>query len=657
MSVYVRIIGEKDNSDEYLASERLKEIIENSIPNTAIGEVVLFPSATLYGQAVKDVDIMMVGDIKNYSAKVKLIHEGTYFEEEVYLNTFCTTIEIKSHSISGIRKEGTNIQVYYSNSGWHNATKQSNDQKISAMNFFNVALGESPYITNLLWLSEINESELDNLLSYNNNVMPSNVLPAYFDFSKVVQQLVLQRSPRKYNNRYIFECNFNGKDADCISKPLMFLSKAKMGMGELTRKKIEQITDSHLGENEPLFDGNALNVFRGKAGTGKTIDLIKIAIKLVDEKSARVQILTYNRALVSDIRRLFTLAQLPDMFSESCVSVNTMQSFFYALINGCLYDGKLTGERFLDEYPVLMNEMIEFLKSDPEAKEIIKCICEDNPKLNWDYILVDEAQDWSEPERDLLLLLYDRNKIIIADGGQQFVRTIEPCDWMIVSDKNIIKLKYCLRQKRNLVNFINHVSECFCPGRSLLIQKEELVGGRILIVLNTDKFFHTIKVEKNELMKSGNEPYDMLFLVPSTLVEKKDSERQFSMLKVFEKNNILLWDGVNEENRLEFSVNLDESRVLQYESARGLEGWTVCCMNYDEYLENKDFQYNPEQDNTSLFLENAIDKKNKYMLNWALIPLTRAIDTLIITFKDSNSKYAKDILNIAEKHSDFITII
>ena len=68
MSVIVRIIGENDGSDEYAAAERLKRIIETTVPQTTLGEIILFPNATLYGQAIKDIDIMMIGNTRNYKA-------------------------------------------------------------------------------------------------------------------------------------------------------------------------------------------------------------------------------------------------------------------------------------------------------------------------------------------------------------------------------------------------------------------------------------------------------------------------------------------------------------------------------------------------------------------------------------------------------------
>ena len=119
----------------------------------------------------------------------------------------------------------------------------------------------------------------------------------------------------------------------------------------------------------------------------------------------------------------------------------------------------------------------------------------------------------------------------------------------------------------------------------------------------------------------------------------------------------MLWDGTNADNRLEFSINLDESRVVHYESSRGLEGWTVCCMNFDEYMQIKEKQYNPDVENNALLLESAEERKSKYLLNWATIPLTRAIDTLIITLHNEKSYYSLQLLKLAEQHPDYIKVL
>ncbi len=657
MSVIVKLIGENDNSDEYAAARRLKESIEKSIPKTSFGEVVLFPSATLYGQTVKDVDIMMIGLLHNCPIEVDINHDGILTKEKVLINSFCTTIEVKAHSITRIRKEGTNLQVFYANSGWHNATKQSNDQKVSAINFFKQTLGESPFVTNLIWFTEITGDELNNLLSVDNHIMLSNALPSTFGFQEIAQKLVIQRKPWKSVNQFYFDCGFNGRDVDNYMNPLMLFSRVKNGIGKLTRRKIEQITNAKLTENELNLEDETFKIFRGRAGSGKTIDLIKIAIKLVNEKDSRVQILTYNRALVSDIRRLFALAELPDMFEDKCVSINTLQSYFYELINECLYNGKLSGDDYLDRYESLVKEMISFLSSDNDSREILTLLCEDNPKLNWDYILIDEAQDWSSNERDLILRLFDKSRIIVADGGRQFVRNISSCDWTIIPNRFNIRLKYCLRQKRNIVSFINHYSRQLSPTYNDAIPLDQMVGGKVIIVRDQNRLIHTIKNEKSELIKAGNEAYDLLLITPSTLVEENGNGRRFVLKQQFERNGILLWDGTNDNNRSDFSVVMEESRVLQYESVRGLEGWTVCCLNFDEYMMIKERQYVPSNENNALFLENATEKKQKYLLNWALIPLTRAIDTLVISLQNEESYYSRMLLALADSYPDYVSVV
>lgn len=65
MGVQVEIVGGKKNTDEYEASIRLKELLAE-LPGNVIGEVVVFPSATLFGQAVKDIDIVVLGELRNY---------------------------------------------------------------------------------------------------------------------------------------------------------------------------------------------------------------------------------------------------------------------------------------------------------------------------------------------------------------------------------------------------------------------------------------------------------------------------------------------------------------------------------------------------------------------------------------------------------------
>ena len=265
--------------------------------------------------------------------------------------------------------------------------------------------------------------------------MPSNVLGRGFDFKELLQLLIWQNPPFKRRSNFIFDSNYISNSLSEIQNVLSLFSKTKSHMGEMTRRRIEQITNSVFQSNSLIDTRGKISVYRGRAGTGKTVGLIQTAIHLVDEEQARVLILTYNKALVSDIRRLFALAELPDMFEEKCVYINTMHAYFYQLANTVLCNGQMSGDKFLRKYDYILRELLEFVKDD-ESLELVREMCLSDCNLSWDYVLIDEAQDWSTLERDVILKLFDGGRIIVAGGGQQFVRRIDTCDWSVFRERN-----------------------------------------------------------------------------------------------------------------------------------------------------------------------------------------------------------------------------
>lgn len=652
MAIKVSVFGAEKESDEYNAAVKLRNIIQSTTPESAMGEIVLFASATLYGQAVKDVDLMMLGSIQNYSLNsVFTDKDGNHIQDRVFVQSFCTVIEVKRHDISGIVLNGTDFYVKYG-ANLHCVTQQSNKQKISAMNFFISALSFSPFITNVIWFTQATPSEINSLLTNNGRRLPSNALGSDFEFKDLLHLLILQKPPFKTRAGYVFDSNYESCGVNDFQKVLQLFSESKEQMGELTRKRIEMISNKAFQDRSLIDSQGKVSIYRGRAGTGKTVGLIQTAISLVDEKSARVLMLTYNKALVSDIRRLFALAELPDMFEENCVAVNTMQSYFYRLANRILYEGKMSGDKFLLHYDKVLEELNSFL-SDPESVCLVKEEILEDSYLDWDYLLIDEAQDWNEAERDVVLKLFDKGNIIVADGGNQFVRRGKVCDWTVIHERNNIKLKYCLRQKENIISFLNLLTKTMGVTTGKILGTDKMPGGKVRII-SSDRLFETHNEEMKRLKEKENIAYDMLYLVPHSLVRKDGMDSCFAKKTEFEKNGVFLWDGTNSNNRESYSVRNDEVRVLQYDSARGLEGWTIVCMDFDEFIKEKDSEY-VEGEIDSLLLESPEEHKKKYIYNWVMIPLTRAIDTLVITLSDCESEIGRTLKSIADENPDFIT--
>lgn len=520
MSVHIKIIGSKPDSDEYLGAVRLKGILEDGLPNNVIGEIVLHANATLIGQTVKDIDILMLGTLQNCISSVNFTDANTnIINDRVEFASFCTAIEIKSHSISGIVRQGTEFYVRYG-ADLHPVTTQSNEQKIAVKNYLERSIGASPYVTNIIWFTGVSNEELNSLLSTGSKTMPSNVLPYSFSLKELLQLLVWQKQPKFYRGGYRFNSFNYSLSMENLTKVFQQFSRAKASMGVLTRKRIEQITTKAIKSSVQKPIEGKLSIYRGRAGTGKTVGLIQLAISLVDEEDARVLLLTYNRALVSDLRRLFTLAELPDMFSYSCVSVNTMQSFFFRIANEVLFNGTLEGESFLEKYEEILNDLIGFIESGDDSLDLIREVMHSDDYLNWDYCLIDEAQDWLKIEQRIVLKLFDKDRIIVADGGQQFVRRIEPCDWSSLPDRKSTKLKHSLRQKSNIVKFINHYLDELGRSEQRISTSDKLTGGKIIICNDNEQKFKIFQEELDNLKSVGNIPYDMLFLAPETMVEK-----------------------------------------------------------------------------------------------------------------------------------------
>lgn len=91
--------------------------------------------------------------------------------------------------------------------------------------------------------------------------------------------------------------------------------------------------------------------------------------------------------------------------------------------------------------------------------------------------------------------------------------------------------------------------------------------------------------------------------------------------------------------------------MFQYDSCRGLEGWCVVCANFDELIQYKLNTYKLTED--ELCFDPEVAKKRNVLL-WALMPLTRPIDTLVITLSDTDSEIGKMLKQLADIYPDFI---
>lgn len=182
----------------------------------------------------------------------------------------------------------------------------------------------------------------------------------------------------------------------------------------LDRVRMELVNKRAANLSE-LLDaaGNKLLILRGRGGTGKTIRLLQLARRLSEERGARVLMLTYNRALVADIRRLLTILGISDDISSGTVQVQTLHSFLHAVLCGL---GVIDHEypAFLEKYEELKENALNFLREGAVSSADIEALTRSKKEaFLWDNIFVDEGQDWPENERDLLFRLYPFHNVVV----------------------------------------------------------------------------------------------------------------------------------------------------------------------------------------------------------------------------------------------------
>ena len=462
-------------------------------------------------------------------------------------------------------------------------------------------------------------------------------------------------------------------DISEVDKIFDLFKKVKEGSGELTRKKIVKITSQILNEQKyAKAIGDKLIIISGRAG-GKTIKLLSIACDLALQQGARSLILTYNHALVSDIKRTLALAEIPDGIDDYTVNISTLHKFFYELVIGFEIDDSVRESKnnkkyilnFINDYEDHLTTLKEYLDLKLIGdKEIVELMTTRHQQVGWDFLLIDEAQDWSELEKEIIFRIFGKEKVIIADGVDQLIRSQNKCNWTRALKPNVefrkTHEKKGLRQKVNLVNFVNRFAEKLDINWELE-SKKELIGGKVLI--STKGYFQELHQRQFDLVNNnGNSSYEMMFLVPPSLVERYQKtdefgksyiDKRFRQTKEYEERNIHFWDGTSKDLRTEYVVDLNQHRLLQYESCRGLEGWTVVNLDFDKFIEYK-MQTFEEEETNELALESLEEKRRRFVYLWALIPLTRAIDTLVITLSNPNSYISKVLKEVYEENPDFV---
>lgn len=635
---------------EYQAALALQNAFLASFPATAANddyELDIFCPLYTPGQKRKEIDLVVAGYWKKTRPKVTL-PEDIYFTNysgadvcykagtQVEFLSLCCTVEVKTTPVVDFKD--THIWITYRDGSKTEAVKQSHDQRDSLTNYLRtIKSPHVPMVTNLIWLRD----PLD-------NPIPPRFRNVLGDTATFTDFLIttIQQSPdrlwtTKWGSTQFNACFKNAEDILAVRNHLV--SHTQLKATPLDRKRLNRLTEGHIDTKWRTHVGAKEVVLTGRGGSGKTFSLLKTALELYEQPN-KVLILTYNHALVSDIQRQLILLGISTDAVGQSIRVQNIHKFLLDL--GGVWDFKLPRLRDFDiEYAELLDDFKKRLTDGAITRDDISNTLFTDRSLDyrWDYIFIDEGQDWEDAERDILFHIYRRAHMLISCGQDQLVRSDDPCDWCVGDESLWHKqpLTKCLRMGTNLAAFTTRVAEKLDVSTWKIKEQAEMPGGSIEVIVGD--YFNSPEIHQRIIRDNsadGDFPIDMLYCFPAELSVRGNVNNAADAI-AFIRNEwkTAVWDGNDDDERKTIAWLQEQIRVVPYESSRGLEGSTVVCLAIDRWFSQRVEMWKPKpRKGEQVQLKIADDAAAiSSARNWLMIPLTRPISRLVLHLENPRS--------------------
>lgn len=554
------------------------------------------------------------------------------------VRSLIATVEVKGHRRGDMRFEGTKVLVRYRTGGvetWKDATDAARRQLHALRREITAQGGPNPFVDGLVALVNLDPGSL-----------PRAVHRVIAGPPTMAALLTAVRQARGGDRDELFAVSPESMHR-ILSLPLF----RELEPGNLDRRRMDRLvrTEAHrAGWYEDI--GRKSVVLRGRGGAGKTVVMLQMAYRLWEERQGRSLFLTYNRALVADIRRTMALMGVPGSLRSGGIVVESVMAFLLRLLRGV---GLLDEDGDpLRHYDAQVRTLAEYLREGAIGPEDIRRLKESEPDaFAFDQIFVDEGQDWSPDEVTVLQKVYGPEAIVVAHGVDQLVRPYGEADWTRGIPRDLVRVRHLrrsLRMKANLARFANRVAAGLGLSGWEVEPNPEAGGGRVVVVFGdyfSDPALHRRLV--GEALEQGNQPIDLLCCVPPGLASH-DPPRPREAAAILRGWGFEVWDGTSRDVRRDFPTDVGQLRLVQYDSCRGLEGWTTFTIALDDFRRYKFGRALSEGHSPGDLLVSKEEHARTVAAQWVMIPLTRAIDTLVVSVSRDD-----DVLRpILEEFSD-----
>jgi hypothetical protein len=615
--------------NELRVAERLRALITQAWPDVA--ESRRDRIDILVGLRLPaDVDILVIVDLDRPrdvppqvrrlggSSRAATVQYGMIAIEAKQLDTSCfDRIGNQWYPVYNGRREDRSV------------SKQAFDGALNVLTFAR-QLGQSPFIHSIAWLTEVDDDELREI--------DALVLGRNASWFAMLDAAAQQRA-------------LVSDDATAdIPLGIMIVRERLLARRKESRRdraRVERLSRdlvSRAAVDELVSKAGSAQIrLIGRGGSGKTTSLALLAVRLA-ESGDRVLILTFHKALRSDIALLIASLGRPAGIPPDRILVETTMSFVLSALSSLGVEIPKKGAS--PDYDLLdgvLDETRSMLVGGPDddAGDVAGLRSANPERFAWDYVFIDESQDCSDSERDFLRTLYGHRRLVLADGVDQLVRRQVACDWnscVPVKERVVMRLDSSLRMLRNVATFVNCFARALGFDTWRIEPQEDLAGGRVIIATGDAILPEVLEAIVTAAEKQHADAVDCLICVPPKAGAVDVCAPLFA---AGVSAGIPIWDGTIAGNRDSMPAGDDTLRVVRYESSRGLEGWITVALNLDDFAANK-LKYPNLNTNDPLVGAEVVAAR------WLLIPMTRAVHTLVITIRDPESLLAHQLREATE---------
>lgn len=651
------IISGLTEGDEYEAAKRLERKLLNLWPDLARSKtdtVRIFVGLKMHGQKIEDLDLVVIGtfaEARKFDVEWKFYpRDGEPFiPRSAKVRNFALVIEVKSHTATGVRFENSLASVRYVRNGqesWECVTEKNRSQMFEFKKWLDRFGLDHVHVQNLVLFTGLKERDLP--------TRPHVCIASDTSFERILNVLGQVTRPRESDRRVVL--SYGTEDAfDRLLAPESPLF-ATFEPTPLDRRRMDLIAKAALPDTWLEDLGERQILLKGRGGVGKTVILLQMAYRAFDQAGQRSLVLTFNKALVADMRRTMSLLGVPRGVEGGGIAIETVHGFIGRLMLKLGIIDDYGG--FLDDFGRHKATLLDYLRTGAVTPEDLAAMMKaDATDFDWDLVFVDEGQDWPTDEISILNAIYGPGRLVVSDGVDQYVRE-SIADWtsdLRKGQTTTRRLKTCLRMKANVASFVVDVAAGLGLEDWDLIPNVDLVGGRVIIyegdLTEEPGRIADLITEARDL---GNYPVDLLACVPPQSVTTNSAGTCSAAARSLLLSGGKVWDGTARDVREHYPTDREELRFVQYDSCRGLEGWTAINYDLDQFWDYKVRQWLAENHAHDPLVESRSDSANRHAARWIMIPLTRAMDTLVISVGKAPGVLRDTLLKVASRRPDFV---